>query len=93
MLYTWMKISCSLIDGHVRSSSALCLLIRLSSQLGLRLVDGWPLLAFWDWPMIVSLDLGKCLAMALGVSPGHNANCLFLTALYQVSLVGNPAAA
>ncbi len=92
-LYTWVKISRSLIDGHVRFSFALCSLIRLSSQLGLRLVNRWPLLAFWAWPLIVSLDSGKCFAMALGVSPGHNANCLFLAALYQVGLVGNPAAA
>ncbi len=79
-LYTWMKISRSLIDGCVCSTSALCLLTRLSSQLGLSLVNHWPLLAFWAWPLTVSLDLGKCLATALGVSPDHNKNCLFLTA-------------
>jgi hypothetical protein len=88
-----MKISHSLIDGRVHSSSDLCSLTRLSSQLGLYLVNRWPLLAFQAWCLIVSLDLGKCLATALEVSPGHDANCLFLIALYQVGLVGNPAVA
>ncbi len=33
------------------------------------------------------------MATAEGVRPGHEANCPFLTALYHVGLVGNPAAA
>ncbi len=89
--YMRMQISRSLIDRCVHSSSALCLLTRLSSYLGLRLVNCWPLLAFWAWPLIVSLDLEKCLATVLRVSPGHVVNCLFLTALYQAGLVRNPA--
>jgi hypothetical protein len=93
-LYTQMKISRSFVDGRVHSSSALCSLTRLSSQLGLCLVNHWPLLAFWAWLLIVSSDSGKCLGTALGVSPGHDANwCLFLTALLQASLVRNPAVA
>ena len=58
-----------------------------------RVVDRRPLLVLRAWPLIVSSDSGKYFTMASVVSPGHDANCLFFTALLQVGLVGKPAAA
>jgi hypothetical protein len=44
------------------------------------LVEQRPLLVFLLGPFVVSLLLGKCFVTALMVSPGQDANCLFLIA-------------
>ena len=56
----------SFVVGRVISTpaSASCLLMRLFSHPGLRFVDRWPLLVFRACPLSVSLDSGKCLAIA-----------------------------
>ena len=56
-------------------------------------VDRNPLHVFLPCPLWVSSDSGKYLLTASFVSPGHDANWLFLMALTQVDLVGYPAAA
>ncbi len=42
-------------------------------------------------PFNVSSLSGECLATAFVVSPGHDANCLFLIAFIHVGFVRNPA--
>ena len=74
-------------------ATALCSLMRLFSHPGLRFVDHWPLLVFRACPLSVSLDSGKCLAIALGVRPDQDAYCLFLTARSHVGFVEKPAEA
>ena len=67
--------------------------MRLSSHPGVCFVDRWPLLVFRACPLSVSSDLGKCFDIALGVRPGQDAYCLFLTARSHIGLVGKPAEA
>ena len=57
------------------------------------LVDLNPLGVRRPCPLFVSSESGKWRRTASKVSPGHDANCLFLIALSHVGLVGNPAAA
>ena len=82
----------SFVVGRVisTSASASCSLMRFFSHPGLRFVDRWPLLVFRACPFSVSSDSGKCLAIASGVRPGHDAYCLFLTAQSQVGFVVKP---
>ena len=88
-----MKMLRSFVVGRVSSAlaSALCLLIRLFSHSWFCFVDRWPLLVFRACPLSVSLDSGKCLAIALGVRLGHDAYCLFLTVWSHIGFVGKPA--
>ena len=74
-------------------ASASCSWMRLSSHPGMRFVDLWPLLVFRVCPLSVSLDWGKCFDTALGVRPGQDPYCLFLTARSHIGLVGKPAEA
>ena len=85
----------SFVVGWVMSASASasCSWMRLSSHPGVRFVDRWPLLVFRACPLSVSLDSGKCFDTALGVRPGQDAHCLFLTARSHIGLVGKPAEA
>jgi hypothetical protein len=57
------------------------------------LVDGSPLQPFLSCLFIVSLLVGKFLATAFMVRPGHDAYCLFFIAATHVGLVGNLATA
>ncbi len=50
-----------------------------------------PTVVFVEWrllhvlrpcPFVVSSDSGKCLVTTFAVRPGHNANCLFLIAIW-----------
>ncbi len=85
----------SVVVGGVISALALAsfLLMRLSSHPGLRFVDRWLLLVFRVCPLSISSDLGKCLVITLGVRPGNDAYCLFLTARSHAGLVGKLAEA
>ena len=63
-------------------------------------VLGWPVLVDWMleqircwWPQVVARELGAYFAICLFVNSGQLANCPFLTAFVQVSIVGENRAA
>ncbi len=56
-------------------------------------IEHSPLLYFFQCSFTISLLSKKCFATALTVSPGHDANWWFLTAVIHVGFVGNSAAA
>jgi hypothetical protein len=86
-----MNMPCPFVMGMVKFSSLLGLAVGLLVG-SFGLVDQSPLLPFRPCPFIVSLLLGKCLATAITVRSGHDANCLFFTTANHVDFVGKHAA-